>query len=72
MPFVSKFGGRERARAEFDGETGQKTPMPTIAWLRNAPHNGLSIDMKTPTATVPSHIRETAYRFRNDGPIKAP
>jgi hypothetical protein len=34
---------------------------------RSPPQTDLILDTKTPTATVPSHIRQKSYRFRNDG-----
>ena len=39
---------------------------------RAPPQADLAIDEKTPSTTVPSHIREKGFRFRNPGAIGAP
>ncbi len=60
-----------RTAPQGDLQITSDAPVPVINRIRTAPQNDLSIDMKTPTATVPSHIREKGFRFRNDGPMKA-
>ena len=47
-------------------------PVPVIAWLKNAPQADLIISTAAPTSVVPSHIRQQAFRFREDGPIGIP
>ena len=42
------------------------------AMTRNPPQVDLTLSTAAPTATVPSHIREKGFRFRNPGPIGTP